>query len=53
MQRFPSQSSYAVPSPQVAQSVSALAGEPDIPNIPTYGSWQEVGEFLMTAQSLP
>jgi len=30
-----------------------LAGEPDIPNIPTYGSWQEVGEFLMTAQSLP
>ncbi|KAK1754076.1 hypothetical protein QBC47DRAFT_34411 [Echria macrotheca] len=53
MQRFSSQSSYAVPSPQVAQSVSALAGEPDIPNIPTYGSWQEMGEYLMTAQSLP
>ncbi|KAK1752142.1 fungal-specific transcription factor domain-containing protein [Echria macrotheca] len=55
MQQSPSQSSYAMPSPQMPQqlSVPELAGIPEIPNIPSYGSAQDMDKYLATTQSFP
>ncbi|KAK0645650.1 fungal-specific transcription factor domain-containing protein [Cercophora newfieldiana] len=44
-QQSPSQSSYAMPSPQMAMGA--------MPNMPMYGSTNEVVEFLTANQSMP
>jgi len=55
-QQSPSQSSYAMPSPQMAQTPiapgSAMAMGA-MPNMPMYGSTNEVVEFLTANQSMP
>jgi len=55
-QQSPSQSSYAMPSPQLAQTPIAPSsgmGMGTLSNMPVYGSTNEVVEFLTANQSMP
>ncbi|KAK3936274.1 fungal-specific transcription factor domain-containing protein [Diplogelasinospora grovesii] len=53
-QSSPSQSSYALLSPQLAQTTATPNGSlAAIPNVPLYGSPTEVGDYVAHNQSLP